>query len=125
MPGTPGWWWEDQHKFMNLITHGQRGRMEDQCCILDPSRSTPCSPLHADGQQVENPETFFDLLAHTQSHRLDDQRVSLPSLPGLQKESNSSNGDSNYLSATSNLQKAQPQPHAAVSNERALIHVTT
>ncbi|XP_023813256.1 Purkinje cell protein 2 homolog isoform X2 [Oryzias latipes] len=88
---------EEQHKFMNLITHGQRGRMEDQCCILDPSRSTPCSPLHADGQQVENPETFFDLLAHTQSHRLDDQRVSLPSLPGLQKESNTSNGDSNYL----------------------------
>lgn len=44
-----------------------------------------------------DPETFFDLLAHTQSHRLDDQRVSLPSLPGLQKESNTSNGDSNYL----------------------------
>ncbi|RVE69658.1 hypothetical protein OJAV_G00080060 [Oryzias javanicus] len=71
--------------------------MEDQCCILDPSRSAPCSPRHADGQQVENPETFFNLLANTQSHRLDDQRVSLPSLPGLQNESNTSNGDSSYL----------------------------
>lgn len=42
-------------------------------------------------------ETFFNLLANTQSHRLDDQRVSLPSLPGLQNESNTSNGDSSYL----------------------------
>lgn len=31
-----------------MISHGQRGRMDDQCCSLDPSRSAPCTPRHTD-----------------------------------------------------------------------------
>lgn len=40
---------------------------------------------------------FLNLLADTQSRRLDDQRVSLPSLPGLQNEKDTAMGDSSYL----------------------------
>lgn len=29
-----------------MINHGQRGRMDDQRCSLDPSRSAPCTPRH-------------------------------------------------------------------------------
>lgn len=31
---------------MNMISYGQRGRMDDQCCSLDPSKSAPCTPKH-------------------------------------------------------------------------------
>ncbi|XP_041861352.1 uncharacterized protein LOC121652578 [Melanotaenia boesemani] len=88
---------EEQQKFLNLISHGQRGRLDDQCCILDPSRSAPCSPKHSENKLAANPEMFFNLLASSQSQRLDDQRVSLPSLPGLQNTDSTSNGDSSYL----------------------------
>lgn len=89
----------EQQKFMEMITYGQRGRMEDQCCSLDPSKSAPCTPRYTEKKTVamSDPEMFFNLLADTQSRRLDDQRVSLPSLPGLQNEKGTSMGDSSYL----------------------------
>lgn len=37
---------EEQDKFMMMISQGQRGRMDDQRCSLDPSRSAPCTPEH-------------------------------------------------------------------------------
>lgn len=42
---------------------------------------------------------FFNLLANTQGNRLDDQRVSLPTLPGLQNvnATPTAGGDSSYL----------------------------
>lgn len=44
-------------------------------------------------------EMFFSLLANTQDQRLDDQRVFLPSLPGLENEhaKSSAGEDSSYL----------------------------
>ncbi|XP_039978790.1 uncharacterized protein LOC120787159 [Xiphias gladius] len=97
---------EEQQKFMNMISHCQRGRMDDQRCSLDPIKSAPCTPKNTDRRLATSTvntgpdsEMFFSLLANTQSRRLDDQRVSLPSLPGLKKESKPSTagGDTNYL----------------------------
>ncbi|XP_061556652.1 uncharacterized protein LOC133414931 isoform X4 [Phycodurus eques] len=95
---------EEHQKLMNLVHRGQRGRMEDQCCSLDPCQSAPCTPRLSDRKPLtdtsnKDSDAFFDLLANTQSRRLDDQRVSLPSLPGLdKKEPEPSMGvDSNYL----------------------------
>lgn len=63
------WWWvwsmsafliqqddslEQQETFMKLINHGQRGRMDDQCCSLDPSRSAPCTPKNNRKIDVNN-----------------------------------------------------------------------
>ncbi|XP_061701601.1 uncharacterized protein LOC133514175 isoform X2 [Syngnathoides biaculeatus] len=95
---------EERQKLMNLVYRGQRGRMDEQCCALDPSRSAPCSPtLSGRKPPTDAPnkdsDTFFKLLANTQCRRLDDQRASLPSLPRLDtKEAEPSIGDdSSYL----------------------------
>ncbi|XP_074512479.1 uncharacterized protein LOC141780917 [Sebastes fasciatus] len=97
---------DEQQKFMNMISHAQRGRMDDQSCSLDPSKSAPCTPKPKDRKSAASAsntgpdsEVFFNLLANTQNQRLDDQRVSLPSLPGLKKENDTSTagGDSGYL----------------------------
>ncbi|KAM4534609.1 uncharacterized protein V3H82_024525 [Fundulus diaphanus] len=71
---------EEQQKFFSMITHGQRGRIEDQRCVLDPNR---------------DPELLLKLL--TQSARMDDQRVSLSSLPVLLNEDSNCNIDSSHF----------------------------
>ncbi|XP_058508866.1 uncharacterized protein LOC131475060 [Solea solea] len=96
---------DEQQRLMSMICHGQRGRMDDQCCSLEASKSAPCTPKHTDAKLPistlnagPDSEKLFNLLANTQSHRLDDQRMTLPSLPGLQKENATSTaGDSGYL----------------------------
>ncbi|KAA8585241.1 hypothetical protein FQN60_003935 [Etheostoma spectabile] len=97
---------DEQQQFMNMISQGQSGRMDDQRCFLDSSKSAPCTPKHTDGKPAactsstgQDSEMFFSLLASTQGRRLDDQRVSLPSLPGIKKENATSTavGDSSYL----------------------------
>lgn len=35
-----------------MITDGQRGCMEDQCCSLDPSKSAPCTPKYTERKPV-------------------------------------------------------------------------
>lgn len=45
---------EQQDTFINLISHGQRGRMDDQRCSLDPSRSAPCTPNNTRKIDVNN-----------------------------------------------------------------------
>ncbi|KAE8283322.1 Syntaxin-binding protein 2 Protein unc-18-like protein 2 [Larimichthys crocea] len=75
---------DEQQRFMNIISHGQRGRMDDQRCSLDFSKSAPCTPKHTDRKSPSivnsgpDSEMFFNLLANTQSQRLDDQRALNP-----------------------------------------------
>ncbi|XP_043956256.1 G-protein-signaling modulator 2 [Gambusia affinis] len=73
---------EEQQKFLSMITHGQRGRIEDQRCVLSPSADR---------------DFFLNLLTRAQSGRLDDQRVSLSSLPASKNEDDDNKGDSNGL----------------------------
>uniref|UniRef100_A0A3P9I0X7 Uncharacterized protein n=1 Tax=Oryzias latipes TaxID=8090 RepID=A0A3P9I0X7_ORYLA len=107
----------DLEDFFSLVSHSQGGRLDEQRCVLNVCPQT--TTKHQLGQS-KVPQGW-NLLSNVQSRRLDDQRISLPSLPGIQNGGSTSltsaETDANYLS--------QPQPHAAVSNERALIHVTT
>ncbi|XP_007572421.2 sialidase-like isoform X1 [Poecilia formosa] len=73
---------EEQQKFLGMIAHGQRGRIEDQRCVLSPSADR---------------DFFLNLLTQAQSGRLDDQRVSLSSLPVSQNENGDNKGDSSCL----------------------------
>ncbi|XP_057673620.1 uncharacterized protein LOC130904694 isoform X2 [Corythoichthys intestinalis] len=82
---------DEQQKLMNV----------EQWRSTDPSQSAPCTPRHTERKSLsdasnKDSESFFNLLANTQSSRLDDQRVSMPSLPGIDKAS-TSDGDSSYL----------------------------
>lgn len=68
------------------MKHAQKGRMEEQRCSLPIS--TPATPTH-NGSALNNIPTgaetdaFFKAIATSQSRRLDDQRASLPVLPGI------------------------------------------
>ena len=64
----------------------------DQSSVI-PSSSSLIGP---------DSEKFFKLLAKTQGRRLDDQRVSLPSLPGIQGTSRSANTKVGYRSDSTN-----------------------
>ncbi|XP_077939782.1 uncharacterized protein LOC120827174 isoform X6 [Gasterosteus aculeatus] len=103
----------EEVKFMNLISNGQRGRMDDQRCSLDPSRSAPCSPKLIDRKPAASSsntgldlEMLFSLLSNFQSQRLDNQRVSLQLLPGLKKE-NATSGVENSSDLCDMVSKAQ------------------
>ncbi|KAI9539375.1 hypothetical protein NQZ68_005455 [Dissostichus eleginoides] len=76
---------DEQQKFLNMISGAQRGRMDDQSCSIDPSKSAPCTPKHRVQQPAASPnlENLFSLLSNSQGRRLDDQRAFLPSL-GIQ-----------------------------------------
>ncbi|KAJ3600648.1 hypothetical protein NHX12_031626 [Muraenolepis orangiensis] len=80
----------DQDRFLRMMDHAQHGRMDDQRCVLRPSRSAASTPRHGAHKSPQSTvptgpdsESFFSLLANTQGRRLDDQRVSLPALPGV------------------------------------------
>lgn len=86
----------DEACFFDLLSKFQSSRMDDQRCNLDEPQNgqdgqataAPRSPLEgiiADPNATTSPQTeeLFDLIASTQSRRLDDQRVSVSNLPGL------------------------------------------
>lgn len=70
-------------------------------------------------------EMFFSLLANTQSRRLDDQRVSLPSLPGLQKEQekSTSGADSSYLCYMVSKVQVSTLPYVLIIFGRKKIYI--
>ncbi|XP_041812366.1 uncharacterized protein LOC121620390 [Chelmon rostratus] len=78
----------EQQQFLKMISHAQSGRMDEQRCSLQPSRSTPVTPTH-NGSALNNVPTgadadaFFKIISSSQARRLDDQRVALPTLPGI------------------------------------------
>uniref|UniRef100_A0A3P8SEF0 Uncharacterized protein n=1 Tax=Amphiprion percula TaxID=161767 RepID=A0A3P8SEF0_AMPPE len=85
----------DQDEFLTIMSKTQRGRMDEQRCVLNVTPQS--TPKH---QSSQNSEKFFSLLANSQSRRLDDQRVSLPSLPGIKNggtTSTAADKDANYL----------------------------
>ncbi|XP_028829350.1 G-protein-signaling modulator 1b isoform X2 [Denticeps clupeoides] len=85
----------DEDCFFDLLSKFQSSRMDDQRCHLDESQngddgesaSDSISPLNEmmDPSLTTSPQTeeLFDLIASSQSRRLDDQRVSVSNLPGL------------------------------------------
>ncbi|KAJ8251347.1 hypothetical protein GJAV_G00220370 [Gymnothorax javanicus] len=86
----------EQEQFFSLLSHVQRGRMEEQRCLFDPNKKSSITPHHTDATNSdptqssnENMDQLFRILASSQSRRLDDQRVSLNALPGIQRVSDS------------------------------------
>ncbi|XP_055653419.1 G-protein-signaling modulator 1 isoform X3 [Falco peregrinus] len=85
----------DEECFFDLLSKFQSNRMDDQRCPLEecPSEAAEAAatPVPALGERISqsslmaSPQTeeFFDLIASSQSRRLDDQRANVGNLPGL------------------------------------------
>eukprot|EP00076_Gallus_gallus_P016077 XP_015135288.1 G-protein-signaling modulator 1 isoform X4 [Gallus gallus] len=85
----------DEECFFDLLSKFQSNRMDDQRCPLEecPSEAaeaaaTPVPALeeripHSSLMASPQTEEFFDLIASSQSRRLDDQRANVGNLPGL------------------------------------------
>uniref|UniRef100_A0A8C1ZQT8 G protein signaling modulator 1b n=1 Tax=Cyprinus carpio TaxID=7962 RepID=A0A8C1ZQT8_CYPCA len=81
----------DEDCFFDLLSKFQSSRMDDQRCQLDePSNvsnffSPTPMPRRLYASLLTSPQTeeLFDLIASSQSRRLDDQRVGVSNLPGL------------------------------------------
>ncbi|KAG9354528.1 hypothetical protein JZ751_001238 [Albula glossodonta] len=90
----------DEDCFFDLLSKFQSSRMDDQRCRLDEPQDTPEG--RAEGGATSSPESplgdlmdscslisspqteeLFDLIASSQSRRLDDQRANVGNLPGL------------------------------------------
>ncbi|CAO2599770.1 G-protein-signaling modulator 2 [Lemmus lemmus] len=79
--------------FFDLLRRFQSNRMDDQRCCLQNCRSAPTAAASATPKVVKAPSSvsvvspstdeLLDLLASSQSRRLDDQRASFSNLPGL------------------------------------------
>nr|XP_020465929.1 Purkinje cell protein 2 homolog isoform X2 [Monopterus albus] len=104
----------EQELFLKMISHAQRGRMEEQRCFLQPSRSTPATPTHNGSTVLPGAEAdaFFKMIASSQARRLDDQRVSLPNLPGISGDSEAKEHDRNI-----NAEIPASSPHISVAED--------
>ncbi|KAG6938378.1 G-protein signaling modulator 1, partial [Chelydra serpentina] len=85
----------DEECFFDLLSKFQSSRMDDQRCPLEECQTEAAEAAATSVPALEerisqsslmaSPQTeeFFDLIASSQSRRLDDQRASVGSLPGL------------------------------------------
>ncbi|XP_053138472.1 G-protein-signaling modulator 1 isoform X2 [Hemicordylus capensis] len=86
----------EEECFFDLLSKFQSARMDDQRCTLEDGQKEPeeeatATPVPAleertsQSSSMASPQTeaLFDLIASSQSRRLDDQRASVGSLPGL------------------------------------------
>nr|XP_056716187.1 G-protein-signaling modulator 1 [Euleptes europaea] len=85
----------EEECFFDLLSKFQSNRMDDQRCTLEECQkdtgdaaSTPLPVLEErmpQSSSMASPQTeeLFDLIANSQSRRLDDQRASVGNLPGL------------------------------------------
>uniref|UniRef100_A0A669AZH7 G protein signaling modulator 1b n=2 Tax=Oreochromis niloticus TaxID=8128 RepID=A0A669AZH7_ORENI len=81
----------DEDCFFDLLSKFQSSRMDDQRCHLDEPQNgddregaaTSMSSLNPAITTSPQTEELFDLIASSQSRRLDDQRVNVGNLPGL------------------------------------------
>uniref|UniRef100_UPI00398E42B1 G-protein-signaling modulator 1-like isoform X4 n=1 Tax=Pristiophorus japonicus TaxID=55135 RepID=UPI00398E42B1 len=92
----------DEECFFDLLSRFQSNRMDDQRCTFEERQNgtvgsalIPASPLQDRISQtalIASPQTeeFFDLIASSQSRRLDDQRANVGNLPGLRITHNNS-----------------------------------
>ncbi|XP_027649133.1 G-protein-signaling modulator 2 isoform X2 [Falco peregrinus] len=101
--------------FFDLLSRFQSNRMDDQrCCFQEKNRfsaasvaksSTPPKTMRKSfSTYVVSPHTdeFLDLLASSQSRRLDDQRASFSNLPGLRLNQHDSQSVLGHLMASNN-----------------------
>uniref|UniRef100_A0A8C1VZU3 Uncharacterized protein n=1 Tax=Cyprinus carpio TaxID=7962 RepID=A0A8C1VZU3_CYPCA len=78
-------------QLFSLLHHAQHRRMDDQRCSFEPFKKASSSPKNPNasptGNQSLNPNISHYsglMVANFQSGRLDDQRVTLSALPGIQ-----------------------------------------
>uniref|UniRef100_A0A2K5E7R2 G protein signaling modulator 2 n=1 Tax=Aotus nancymaae TaxID=37293 RepID=A0A2K5E7R2_AOTNA len=99
--------------FFDLLSRFQSNRMDDQRCCLQEKNchtastatsSTPPKMLKTPSVSVVSPNTdeFLDLLASSQSRRLDDQRASFSNFPGLRLTQNNSQSVLSHLMTNDN-----------------------
>ncbi|KAM4659362.1 G-protein-signaling modulator 2 isoform 3-T11 [Amazona ochrocephala] len=101
--------------FFDLLSRFQSNRMDDQRCYFQEKNrfsaasvatsSTPPKTMRKSfSTSVVSPHTdeFLDLLASSQSRRLDDQRASFSNLPGLRLNQHNSHSVLGHLMASNN-----------------------
>ncbi|XP_016103666.1 uncharacterized protein [Sinocyclocheilus grahami] len=102
----------DQDHLFSLLHHAQHRRMDDQRCSFEPFKNPSSSSKNPNSSPTaEDPEQFFRMVANFQSGRLDDQRVTLSALPGIQNSSTGTKRENNTTSAPQIiLTPASPAP---------------
>ncbi|KAK1342330.1 hypothetical protein QTO34_015092 [Cnephaeus nilssonii] len=76
----------DQEGFFNLLSHVQGDRMEEQrCCCRQSQAPSPRAVRVGRGSgPMPEMDSLIDMVASTQGRRMDDQRVTVSTLPGFQ-----------------------------------------
>ncbi|KAG5279247.1 hypothetical protein AALO_G00075690 [Alosa alosa] len=90
-----------KEQLFSMVSHSQRGRMEEQRCDLQRTNRTPPASNNSNTNHLaQNPDDFFKMVASSQSRRLDDQRVCMRSLPGIQPPSGCSQPNKKVVTPT-------------------------